>query len=43
MRLFAGDQAAAKDYFQKTIATDRKDFIEYASAATELKFWKGQK
>jgi len=31
------------DYFQKSIATDRKDFIEYASAAAELKLLKGQK
>ena len=41
-RLLAGDKAAAADYFQKSIATDMKDYYEYASAAAELKFLKGQ-
>jgi len=32
-RLFAGDQAAAVDYFQKSIATEQKAYLEYGSAA----------
>jgi lipoprotein NlpI len=36
--LFAGDKAVARDYFQKAIATDRKDFAEYTSAVAELKY-----
>lgn len=42
-RLFAGDKATAMDYLQRSIATDRKDFIEYASAVAELKALKGQR
>jgi lipoprotein NlpI len=42
-RLFAGEKAAAMDYSHKSIATERKDFIEYASAVAELKSLKGQK
>ena len=41
--LFAGDKAAATDYFEKCIATEQKDYFEYASAVAELKFLKGQK
>jgi len=41
-RLLAGDKAATADYFQKSIATDRKDYYEYISAAAELKFLKEQ-
>jgi lipoprotein NlpI len=41
-RLLAGDNATATDYFQKSIATDMKDYYEYASAVAELKFLKGQ-
>jgi lipoprotein NlpI len=36
-RLFTGDKATATDYFQKSIATDQKDYTEYSSAAAELK------
>jgi lipoprotein NlpI len=36
-RLFTGDKATAADYFQKSIATDQKDYTEYSSAAAELK------
>ncbi|MDB6023037.1 MAG: Lipoprotein NlpI, partial [Pedosphaera sp.] len=36
-RQLAGDLATAKDYFQKCVATARKDFFEYNFAAAELK------
>jgi lipoprotein NlpI len=41
-RLLAGDNATATDYFQRSIATDMKNYYEYASAAAELKFLEGQ-
>ena len=41
--LFAGDKATATDYFQKSIATDKKTCMEYFSAVAELKFLKAQK
>jgi lipoprotein NlpI len=37
VRLIAGDKAAAKDYFEKCLATGVKTFAEYTSAAAELK------
>jgi lipoprotein NlpI len=40
--LFAGDKAAATDYFQKSIATGKTTYTEYSSAAAELKFLKAQ-
>jgi lipoprotein NlpI len=42
-RLLAGDKAAATDYFQKSIATGMKAYIEYTTAEAELNFLKGQK
>jgi lipoprotein NlpI len=36
-RRLSGDTAAARDYFQKCLATDRKDHDEYNFAAAELK------
>jgi len=42
-RLLAGDKAAATDYFQKSIATGIKTYIDYASAVAELRFLKEQK
>jgi len=41
-RLFSGDTATARDYFQKCLATDRKDFDEYNLAAAELRFLERQ-
>jgi lipoprotein NlpI len=35
--LFAGDKDVAKDYFQKSIATDQKGYTEYISAVAELR------
>ena len=35
-RLLSGDAVTARDYFQKCVATDRKDFDEYNFAAAEL-------
>ncbi|MGA2543324.1 MAG: tetratricopeptide repeat protein [Verrucomicrobiota bacterium] len=40
--LFAGDNAAAEDYFQKSIATNQRAYTEYSSAAAELGFLKAQ-
>jgi tetratricopeptide (TPR) repeat protein len=37
-RLIEGDQAAAADYFKKSVVTEVKTFEEYESAAAELKF-----
>ena len=42
-RLFAGDKPMAEDYFQKSITTDQKDYMEYLNAAAELKFLNAQK
>jgi len=42
-RLFAGDKDAATDYFQKSIATDEKGYMEYTSAVAELNSLKGQR
>jgi tetratricopeptide (TPR) repeat protein len=42
-RLFAGENAMATDYFEKAIATDKTDYLEYASAVAELKSLKTQK
>jgi tetratricopeptide (TPR) repeat protein len=36
-RRFSGDAATARDYLQKCLATDRKDFDEYNFAAAELR------
>jgi lipoprotein NlpI len=41
--LFAGDKVTATDYFQKSIATDKKTCPECTSAAAELKFLTAQK
>ena len=41
-RLFAGDEAAATDYFQKSIATEQRAYTEYGSAAAELENLKTQ-
>ena len=38
VRLIAGDKAAAKDYFEKCLATGAKTLAEYLSAEAELKF-----
>lgn len=35
--LVNGDKATARDYFQKSTATDHKNYDEYSSAAAELK------
>jgi lipoprotein NlpI len=35
--LFAGDQAAAAEYFNKCLATEQKHFVEYQFARAELK------
>jgi lipoprotein NlpI len=40
--LFASDKATAMDYFQKSIATDKKGYTEYKSAVAELKFLKAE-
>ncbi len=37
-RLIGGDKSVAGDYFQKCIATDIKECMEYRSAVAELKF-----
>jgi lipoprotein NlpI len=42
-RLLAGDKAPAMDYFQKSVATNMKDYVEYTSAMAELKFLNAQK
>jgi lipoprotein NlpI len=42
-RLLAGDKASAMDYFQKSIDTDERGYLEYTSAMAELKFLKAQK
>jgi hypothetical protein len=36
-RLLGGDKAAAANYFRKSIATERTDFVEYQLAQSELK------
>ncbi len=41
-RLFSGDTATARDYFQKCLATDRTDYDEYNLAAAELRFLERQ-
>jgi len=41
--LFAGDKSVAEDYFEKSIATDYKAYLEYASAVAELKSLEKQK
>jgi len=41
--LLAGDKSAARDCFEKSVATDRKDFLEYGSAVAELKFLRAEK
>jgi tetratricopeptide (TPR) repeat protein len=38
--LFARDNATATNYFNKSIATDKKDYTEYSSALAELRFLK---
>jgi tetratricopeptide (TPR) repeat protein len=40
--LFAGDKPVAEDYFRKSIATNHKAYLEYASAVAELKSLKKQ-
>jgi len=40
--LFAGDNAAAEDYFRKSIATNQRAYTEYSSAVAELGFLKDQ-
>ena len=41
--LLSGDAAAARDYFQKCLATERKDFDEYNFAAAELRLLERQR
>ena len=41
--LFAGDQPTATDFFQKSLSTSQTGYLEYASAAAELKFLKPEK
>ena len=41
--LLADDQAAASDYFEKSISTARKDFVEYSSAVADLKLLNAEK
>jgi len=41
--LFAGHNQVAKDYFQKSIATDQKGYTEYISAVAELRSLETQK
>ncbi|MGD0816264.1 MAG: hypothetical protein ABSA83_21945 [Verrucomicrobiota bacterium] len=41
--LFCGQRPIATDYFQKSIATDKSDYLEYASAVAELKYLNNQK
>jgi lipoprotein NlpI len=36
-RLIAGDKAKAREYFERVIATKATDYLEYSSAAAELK------
>ena len=38
----AANKATATDYFQKSVATDAKDYYEFTSAAAELKFLKAR-
>ena len=40
--LFAGDTASASNYFQKSIATDKTNYMEYGSSAAELQWLKSQ-
>ena len=42
-KLFAGDKEVAKDYFQKSIATNQKGYTEYISAVAELTSLETQK
>ncbi|MEK7466406.1 MAG: hypothetical protein AAB074_03235 [Planctomycetota bacterium] len=35
--LLAGDKTVARDYFQKVVATNQKDYLQHTSAAAELK------
>jgi lipoprotein NlpI len=41
--LIDGDKVTAVDYFNKCLATGKKDFGEYQSAAAELKFLNAEK
>jgi lipoprotein NlpI len=41
--LVAGHKEVAKDYFQKSIATDQKGYTEYISAVAELRSLETQK
>jgi serine/threonine protein kinase/WD40 repeat protein/tetratricopeptide (TPR) repeat protein len=41
--LVAGDKAKAKDYFEKSIATDKNGYTEHASAVADLKFLRAEK
>ena len=41
--LFAGDRAMASDFFQKTPATEKRNYSEYASAVAELRFLQAEK
>jgi lipoprotein NlpI len=36
-KLIEGDRQTAADDFRKCVATDRKDFVEYRLARSELK------
>src|SRR5262249_24184846 len=36
MRLIDGKKSTAEEYFKKSVATSRKDFMEYRSALAEL-------
>ena len=38
--LIANEKITAKDYFEKCLATDQKEYMEYKSASAELKFLK---
>jgi len=42
-RLFVGDRPTAIKYLEKSIATEKENFYEYASAKAELKFLNPQK
>ena len=37
MKLLAGDRDAAASCFRQSLATERKDFIEYSEAQRELR------
>jgi tetratricopeptide (TPR) repeat protein len=41
--LVSGDKVTAMDYFQKSVATNQKDYEEYSSAAAELELLKAKK